>query len=421
MIEKQVSTMKNSYGIVHQSTSSYIHIVQPLGFFLNDEGDKAYLVMEYCEGGDLRRYIHKLEQSGTMISPQKAYEIIGQIALGLDQLHFNGRTHGNLKPENILMTNDFMIKLADYGQSRVVQVNKYQTAMNYSYQEFYAPELLKSQNKHVQTPACDIWAFGIIIFLLLTQHHPFYGKQGIHEYEFIHRIISQEPAELPDQYPIQLRNLIKQMLNKDPQRRIIAQEIISMPEIATALQEVRNRAEQLKLNDQLHIEAPTISSSQSMVNNRQVRISNIPENIDEHDIQQFAQQFGEIQKIEFQTQAQGRLRTVIKVKKVGQGSFGKVFHIQEITSSEIMVWKKMDYFNTDDKLMVNNEVNMIIDAYDIFYQSTSSQIPVVQPLGFFLNNKGNKAYLILEYCEGGDLQKFIQDLKDKNEQITDEV
>ncbi|KAA6356044.1 MAG: hypothetical protein EZS28_048429, partial [Streblomastix strix] len=90
----------------------------------------------------------------------------------------------------------------------------------------------------VQTPACDIWAFGVMMFQLLAQRHPFFDsatEADVLEEEFIHRVVNLPPAELPDHYPLKLRSLIKQMLEKDPSHRISAEEILNVPEVAAQI------------------------------------------------------------------------------------------------------------------------------------------------------------------------------------------
>ncbi|KAA6375354.1 MAG: putative aurora kinase, partial [Streblomastix strix] len=68
MVDLEVAMMNKIYGIVRQSNPSFIHIVQPLGFFTNLRKDKAYIVLEYCSKGDLRKYIKEMEESGKEIS-----------------------------------------------------------------------------------------------------------------------------------------------------------------------------------------------------------------------------------------------------------------------------------------------------------------------------------------------------------------
>ncbi|KAA6370866.1 MAG: hypothetical protein EZS28_033607, partial [Streblomastix strix] len=78
-----------------------------------------------------------------------------------------------------------------------------------------------------QIKAADIWALGITLFEILAQYHPFVGSDiGIPLNELIRRVTEDNPPELPLHYPENMRNLIKAMLDKNPDQRITAKQII---------------------------------------------------------------------------------------------------------------------------------------------------------------------------------------------------
>ncbi|KAA6363690.1 MAG: putative Serine/Threonine kinase domain protein [Streblomastix strix] len=193
--------------------------------------------MEFCEGGDLRKFIENLKKPGMKISPQRVWDILTQIAFSLNQLHSKGIIHSDLKPENILLTKDFKVKIADFGLSKQLQVDRNYTLAHGGTKHYKAPELF-TRNRIVITTAADIWAFGVMIFELISQRHPFFDSNTegyIPDEEFIRRLTTEEPANLPAQYPESLKNLIKMMLAKDAARRITAEEILEIPEIAAIL------------------------------------------------------------------------------------------------------------------------------------------------------------------------------------------
>ncbi|KAA6373336.1 MAG: putative Serine/threonine protein kinase, partial [Streblomastix strix] len=255
MVDKEVAAMREIYQIISQSAqqSSFLHTVQPLGFFLNDEGNKAFIVMEYCERGDLRKYINDLRNLEAEISQKKCYEIVGQLASSIQQLHMNGIIHGDMKPDNVLLTEDLKVKLADFGLTRKLREGKEYMTFLGGTTVYQAPEVLQTQNvqqiptggeeqttqRRTQTIAVDIWAIGIMLFELLAQHHPFIGKDedaaNLSEMDIGIRIVNLQPTELPAHYPVSLRNLIMAMLSKDPSRRITAEEILEIPEVAASL------------------------------------------------------------------------------------------------------------------------------------------------------------------------------------------
>ncbi|KAA6373177.1 MAG: hypothetical protein EZS28_031297 [Streblomastix strix] len=169
-----------------------------------------------------------------------------------------------LKPENVLLVEGFKVKLADFGLARQLQVGRDYTTNHGGTFIYQGPELLRTkrkeqeqqqvansktkvkvkakqqeeQQKPVQTSASDIWAFGVMIFELLAQRHPFFdhaSEGDVPAEEFIQRVVNLPPAELPDHYPQKLKDLIKHMLEKDPSKRIAAQQILGIPKVAATL------------------------------------------------------------------------------------------------------------------------------------------------------------------------------------------
>ncbi|KAA6354870.1 MAG: putative Nek4 protein, partial [Streblomastix strix] len=119
--DNEIKMVRDSYEIFHSSNSPFLHVIKPLGFFLNDSRNEAFLVLEYCSGGDLHSYIKDMISKGLEISDAKAFEIIGQVGSAIHQLHSHRIIHGDLKLSNVLLTSDFKVKLADFGLARVLR------------------------------------------------------------------------------------------------------------------------------------------------------------------------------------------------------------------------------------------------------------------------------------------------------------
>jgi serine/threonine protein kinase len=78
--------------------------------------------MEYCEGSDLRKLINDYKDHNHLIPKYIVYYILKEITKGIKEIHSKNVIHRDLKPENIFITNDFKIKIGDFGISR--QLNK---------------------------------------------------------------------------------------------------------------------------------------------------------------------------------------------------------------------------------------------------------------------------------------------------------
>ncbi|KAA6392747.1 MAG: putative AGC family protein kinase [Streblomastix strix] len=228
-VNNEVNIFRDAHNLFDKSNQSFVHIVKPLGFFVDSFDSKAYLVMEYCSGGDLQNYIKDMKKSDVEITEKFAFNIIKQIGLAVYQLHSHMIIHGDLKPSNILFTEDFHIKLADFGQTHMIQEGRSYTTNHGGTILYVAPEILstKIHEKKRSRYQIDIWAIGIILYELLLGKHPFtLGFTNIPEEEYIRRVIYEDPPELPTHLPERIKN---------PNQRITAQDILAVPEIAQSL------------------------------------------------------------------------------------------------------------------------------------------------------------------------------------------
>ncbi|XP_059510873.1 serine/threonine-protein kinase ULK1 isoform X2 [Stegostoma tigrinum] len=134
----------------------------------------VYLVMEYCNGGDLADYLHS---KGTL-SEDTIRLFLQQIAGAMKMLHSKGVIHRDLKPQNILLSctagrksnpSNIRIKIADFGFARYLQTNMLAATLCGS-PMYMAPEVIMSQ--HYDAKA-DLWSIGTIVYQCLTGKAPF--------------------------------------------------------------------------------------------------------------------------------------------------------------------------------------------------------------------------------------------------------
>ncbi|XP_030316295.1 serine/threonine-protein kinase ULK1 isoform X3 [Calypte anna] len=136
--------------------------------------NSVYLVMEYCNGGDLADYLHTMRT----LSEDTIRLFLQQIAGAMKMLHSKGIIHRDLKPQNILLSyaggrksnpNNIRIKIADFGFARYLQNNMMAATLCGS-PMYMAPEVIMSQ--HYDAKA-DLWSIGTIIYQCLTGKAPF--------------------------------------------------------------------------------------------------------------------------------------------------------------------------------------------------------------------------------------------------------
>ena len=177
-----------------------------------------YIVSEYCKGGELFDII---TEKGSF-TEKEACIIMKQLMSGICYSHQNGIVHRDLKPENILMdnnTDDLSIKIIDWGCAKTIQKKeRLHQADGTSY--YIAPEVLKGDYDE----KCDIWACGVIFYILLCGYPPFNGESDEEIFEAVLKGNLDFPDEEWDSVSDEAKALIRKMLNIDAKKRISALE-----------------------------------------------------------------------------------------------------------------------------------------------------------------------------------------------------
>ena len=207
-----INALLNEINIL--SKLSHPNIMQIFEVF--DDNTNVYIVSEYCKGGELFDIISK---KGSF-TEKDACVIMKQLMSAICYSHQNNIVHRDLKPENILMdndTNDLTIKLIDWGCAQTIKSAK-QSKQADGTAYYIAPEVLKGEYDE----KCDIWACGVIFYILLCGYPPFNGETDDEIYEAVLSGKFQFPEEDWGQVSQDAKDLIKKMLTKDPKKRISA-------------------------------------------------------------------------------------------------------------------------------------------------------------------------------------------------------
>ena len=190
-----------------------------------ENNDYIYIVTEYIGGGTLGQYLKKKKFN---FSERQATNIMSQIANGVKYLHQYGIAHRDLKPDNIMITqqNDYgVIKIMDFGLSKILSPNE-RMVDGYGTLSYVAPEVLlrTPYNKEV-----DIWSMGVILFYMLSGKLPFRGHK---EQEVAEKIV-YDPLEFDEDdwetRSQKVQDLISCCLEKKKEDRITIDKFINHP------------------------------------------------------------------------------------------------------------------------------------------------------------------------------------------------
>ena len=183
-----------------------------------------FLVMEYCETGDLHFFLKKF---GLGISPEMLYNFIQQIGNGLQYLKSQEIIHRDLKPQNIMIKGqwpDITLKLADFGFARFLHDNDMAETICGS-PIYMAPEI---QFNSPYTSAVDMWSLGVIIYEMIVSQPPFPNCKSPFELTNEIKKLGSRPIEVPKSIscPDLLRDLVSKLLTVDPTRRMTLKEFV---------------------------------------------------------------------------------------------------------------------------------------------------------------------------------------------------
>ncbi|KAM9709941.1 serine/threonine-protein kinase Nek5 [Menidia menidia] len=186
-----------------------------------DQGS-LYIVMEYCDGGDLMKKIHM--QRGLPFSEEKIVDWFVQICLGLKHIHDRKILHRDIKAQNIFLTSGGMkAKLGDFGIARMLN-NTMELARTCVGTPYYlSPEICESRPYNNKT---DIWSLGCVLYELCTLRHPF---EGVSLRQLISKICRGRYTPVPSRYSHDLRLLITQLFKVNPRDRPSVSSVLRRP------------------------------------------------------------------------------------------------------------------------------------------------------------------------------------------------
>lgn len=176
-----------------------------------DDG-QLYIIMNYCQGETLQNYIKEKE-----LSTKEILKYITQIAKGLEKAHSKGIVHCDIKPTNIIITNDGVAKIVDFGIAKIASeeklINKDRTSGTIAYM---SPEQVSNAIIDVRT---DIWSLGVVFYEMLTKQQPFTDS---YNEALMYSIINEEPksiSEINPETPSEIEKIVLKMLSKNPDKR----------------------------------------------------------------------------------------------------------------------------------------------------------------------------------------------------------
>lgn len=190
-------------------------------------GDRqTYIVMEYIKAKTLAALL----ESGEKIPVDKVLDIVFKCCKALEYAHSQDVVHRDIKPGNILLTNDGNVKIVDFGVAKVRNRIDTMSSGLFGSPSYMAPEQIEEQEVG---PSTDLYALGVVLYELLTGKKPF-EADNVHT--LMYKILHEQPESLSSlgvAHAIKLQPIFDEALARDP-----VQRYSSATDFASALQGV---------------------------------------------------------------------------------------------------------------------------------------------------------------------------------------
>ena len=223
--EKSLGEVKVLSSIHHPNVVSYKESFQ--------ENQRLYIVMEYIDGGDLEKVIS--HQRGKLMDEADILRYFVQIVSVVSYLHSNHILHRDLKPQNVFLTKMGIVKLGDFGVAKSLN-SSCDLAKTVIGTPFYlSPEIWEGSPYDAKS---DIWSLGCILFELCSLHKPFEAQNAS---ALLAAVVQGKHGPIPSRYSQSLKDLIEGMLNLAPQLRPSAEQIMELPFIQKAANDLIDR------------------------------------------------------------------------------------------------------------------------------------------------------------------------------------
>jgi len=217
LMATEITIMKNSR---HPNVVEYIdsYLVR----------DKLWVAMEYMNGGCLTEILDQFEHFH-LTEPQVAY-VCACTLRALAFIHSLHRVHRDIKSDNLLLSTEGAVKLADFGYAAQLTQQKQKRTTIVGTPYWMAPEVIRGQNYDVKV---DIWSLGIMVMEMAEGEPPYMEFPPLRAL-FLITTKGVPPLKEPDRFSVPFRDFLNRCLEKEPEQRGDAVSLLQHPFIATA-------------------------------------------------------------------------------------------------------------------------------------------------------------------------------------------
>ncbi|KAM8974766.1 serine/threonine-protein kinase B-raf isoform 1-T1 [Pelodytes ibericus] len=242
---QQLQAFKNEVGVLRKTR--HVNILLFMGYSTKPQ---LAIVTQWCEGSSLYHHLHIIETKFEMI---KLIDIARQTAQGMDYLHAKSIIHRDLKSNNIFLHEDLTVKIGDFGLATV----KSRWSGSHQFEQlsgsilWMAPEVIRMQDKNPYSFQSDVYAFGIVLYELMTGQLPYSNINNRDQIIFMvgRGYLSPDLSKIRSNCPKAMKRLMADCLKKKRDERPLFPQILASIELlARSLPKIHRSASEPSLN-----------------------------------------------------------------------------------------------------------------------------------------------------------------------------
>ncbi|NXK61944.1 BRAF kinase, partial [Sylvietta virens] len=242
---QQLQAFKNEVGVLRKTR--HVNILLFMGYSTKPQ---LAIVTQWCEGSSLYHHLHIIETKFEMI---KLIDIARQTAQGMDYLHAKSIIHRDLKSNNIFLHEDLTVKIGDFGLATV----KSRWSGSQQFEQlsgsilWMAPEVIRMQDKNPYSFQSDVYAFGIVLYELMTGQLPYSNINNRDQIIFMvgRGYLSPDLSKVRSNCPKAMKRLMAECLKKKRDERPLFPQILASIELlARSLPKIHRSASEPSLN-----------------------------------------------------------------------------------------------------------------------------------------------------------------------------
>lgn len=217
MINKKMMQAAGMVNRVRQEVTIHSRLKHPsilelYNFF--EDANYVYLILELCHNGELQHYIKQ-----KILGENEAANIMKQVVKGIKYLHSHNILHRDISLSNLLLTKDMQVKIADFGLAAQLNCPEEKHMTMCGTPNFISPEVASRNSHGLQA---DVWSLGCLLYTLLVGKPPF-DTQGVKS--TLNKVVNAN-YELPAHLSAEAKDLIYNLLQKNPNDRITLDQIL---------------------------------------------------------------------------------------------------------------------------------------------------------------------------------------------------